>query len=586
MESQKKAVTGRPHKKEELWASIAGSPVAETPANDCLESTSTDGNVTPEEVTATREVATEVNTAPKKKAMAASIEDISSDTSSQLTLVEPSAESINTQLIEVPARFPNNLAKNAGLFLGQNGRPYLQLNDTPNPVVVVVGSKKANNLIRQLGQREGVTLRKSDLNDINHILQAEAETAGKKGDVWYRVAPICNGVEIDLGDEQHTRVRIAEGKVDVVAKGSDTYFFRTQVSKPMVLPAAVGNLNLLKKYLNLHPVQMLLFTAWVSYTLAHPKVPTSKFVIMVLQGNQGSGKSFLCWIILMLLDPSILGVQLMPSNPKDLSIAAQNAHVLCYDNMREITQSMSDVLCTAATGGVISNRQLYTDSDLNVLQLHVTLVLNGIHSFVDQPDLAQRCLPLTLLPFNEGNRKSESQLTREFLQDLPAIMRGLFDLIAKIFTHLPTARITNSERMIDFVHWLAAMEQVDGENAGRYQALYSDVLKQGQLDTILDNPLAAVVMDFAHEVKGGAWTGTPTDLMSALNKMVSPDTKRSKEWPQNSIALSKRLHPLEASLRTQGVTVEFARGKERTISIVSTHTNSKKTTEVVENDEY
>lgn len=565
METPQKATTGSPIQKDDLWKGIAELPKVVTPAFE-FQTRASSGPFEPPTVVCVSNV--EV--------------DVSDSTATQKKSVLGSSVNLVT---EPQARFPHNLPKNTGLFLGQNSKAYIVIKGTANPSVLAVGSKKANNLIRKFGQVEGVSLRKGDLNDINHILQAEAETSGIINYVWYRVAKIPGGVEIDIGDEKHTRVRITKGKVELVSKGSDTLFYRTQVSQPMVLPAEVGDLDLLKKYLNLNPVQMLLLIAWLSYTLAHPKVSTSKFLILVLQGNQGSGKSFLSWIILLLLDPSIVGVQILPSNSKDLSIAAQNAHVLCYDNLRQFSQFMSDVLCTAATGGSISNRQLYSDADQNVLQLHVALVLNGIHSFIEQPDLAQRCLPLTLLPFNESKRKSEAQLKRELLEDLPAIMRGLFDLIAQVFTYLPTVEVTNPERMIDFVQWLAAMEQAHGSRAGDYQAIYSDVLNQGQLDAILDNSLAAVVLDFAQVQEKGTWDGTPADLLIALNKLVTQDTKRSREWPQNPISLSKRLHPLQASLSTQGVNVEFGRGKHRTIKIASAIT-MKSNGAINDNDKY
>jgi len=44
--------------------------------------------------------------------------------------------------------------------------------------------------------------------------------------------------------------------------------------------------------------------------------------------------------------------------------------------------------------------------------------------------------------------------------------------------------------MLDFVHWLAAMEKVDGVPPGIYQATYSDALHQSQMDSLLDNSLA------------------------------------------------------------------------------------------------
>lgn len=200
----------------------------------------------------------------------------------------------------------------------------------------------------------------------------------------------------------------------------------------------------------------------LSYTLAHPKLATTKYVILLLQGEQGSGKSFLCQIIQSLIDPNNVGIQILPTNGKDLAIAAQNSHVLIYDNVRGFKQMMADLMCIASTGGALSSRQLYTDADQAIQRLHVALILNGIHDFVNQPDLAQRCLPIHFKPLPAQIRRSESDLMREFECDLPAIQRGLFDLIANILQHLPSVEITKHERMIDFVRWLAAMEKARG----------------------------------------------------------------------------------------------------------------------------
>lgn len=74
---------------------------------------------------------------------------------------------------------------------------------------------------------------------------------------------------------------------------------------------------------------------------------------------------------------------------------------------------MADMLCIAATGGTITSRQLYTDADQQAIPLHVALVLNGIHSFIDTPDLSQRCLPIHLIAMDKAKRKSEDELTQE-----------------------------------------------------------------------------------------------------------------------------------------------------------------------------
>jgi hypothetical protein len=121
--------------------------------------------------------------------------------------------------------------------------------------------------------------------------------------------------------------------------------------------------------------------------------------------------------------------------------------------------------------------------------------------------------------------------------------------------------------MLDFVYWLAAMEKVDGVPAGVYQAEYSNLLNQGQLDSLQENLLASEVLDFAKQFKGTEWCGTPAELLIQLTLQASVQTQRSREWPQNSIALSKRLKPLAAGLMTQGISLEFTRGKERMITV-------------------
>jgi hypothetical protein len=455
------------------------------------------------------------------------------------------------------------------IFLGQNGKAFAELSGAGNPYVVAVGSRQLDNTIRKLARNVGIRLRKKDFLEINHILQAHAEMGTIKRDVWYRVAPIPEGIEVDLGDADHTRVRVTAGQVNIVTIGSQALFYRSAVCLPMAMPAAVGNLDSLKKYINLDHVSVMLLIAWLTYLLAHPKVPASKFVILVLQGNQGSGKTWLCNLILMLLDPNIVGVQILPNNIQDLVVAAQNAHVLVFDNLRRLNQLTADALCVAATGGALSARQLYTDSDQTVMRLHVGLVLNGLHRFVDQADLAQRCLPLELRPLVDTRRKSEAELFREFQDDLPAIQRGLFDLIADIFTHLPTAKVVHPERMIDFSTWLAALELVKGVPEGIYQAEFSQALNQGQLDALLDNSLAAAVLDFTAGEGGGNWSGTPAELLALLSERLPWGTQRARDWPQNAISLSKRLLPLQAGLQTQGVIVEFRRGKERRITITT-----------------
>jgi hypothetical protein len=270
-------------------------------------------------------------------------------------------------------------------------------------------------------------------------------------------------------------------------------------------------------------------------------------------------------ILTRIIDPSSVGIQALPFNKADFAIAASNAHLLAFDNTRGVPAWISDLLCIASSGGSASSRQLYTDSEQVALLLHVALIVNGIHAFASEPDLAQRCLVFQLPLLPENKRRPEEQLLRDFEGDLPAILRGLYELIAKILRHLPDVQVEYPERMIDFVRWLAAMEVADGAPPGAYQFEYSDALQNGQRDSLLDNVLASALLEFSESA--GEWSGTSTELLAELNRRTPPTTQRSKDWPNNPIALSKRIVAFQASLRTQGIQIELGRGKARNITI-------------------
>ena len=454
--------------------------------------------------------------------------------------------------------------------MGSDGHAYLGIVDEGNAQALQIGRKPTNLFLRQFAAQSGNRLKPNELKAINDELTEHAELSGVVREVFHRVAHTEDGIELDVGDDRHTRIRITPGKVEIITEGSETFFNRTPSMRPFVLPADGGDIGLLDKYLNLHPADIVLLMGWLSYTLAHPKVPATNYVILVLQGDQGSGKSLLCRIIQWLTDPNVVGVQAFPRQHKDLVVAAQHAHVLFFDNLREIRPLMADTLSIAATGGSVTARRLYTDAEQHVHPLHVALVLNGIHSFIEQSDLAQRCLPMHLRTLDETNRRSEAAFLQAFQADLPRIFRGLLDLIAQIMTHLPSVEVTNPERMIDFVRWLGAMEKVYDAPAGVFQTQYSSALNEGMLDSLQENPLATVVMAFAEDLPDGQWTGTPTELLQALNLRTGGS---SRDWPQNPIALSKRLRSLQSALQRQGIDVQLSRGKERRVTITKMEGN-------------
>ena len=77
-------------------------------------------------------------------------------------------------------------------------------------------------------------------------------------------------------------------------------------------------------------------------------------------------------------------------------IAANNGHLLAFDNLSGLPPWLSDSLCRLASGGSFAVRQLYTNDEEVLFQATRPILLNGIEDVVSRPDLGDRAIFLTL----------------------------------------------------------------------------------------------------------------------------------------------------------------------------------------------
>lgn len=452
------------------------------------------------------------------------------------------------------------------LVKGADGKVYLIETGHGNPLAHRVGGKMCNEVLHNLAMKQGKLLTPQKLAEISASLRALASTIKVTREVWYRVAPIAGGIMLDVGDEARTQLQVTADGIETIHDMSPVLFRRT--SSMRALPPLVdeGDITLLNKHVNLNDEERILFILWMTYTMSRVKTDGTSFVILVIQGDQGSGKTSLCNnIIIPLIDPSIVGVQTFPTSAKELAIVFDNAHVACFDNVRNFKANTSDLLCMVSTRSAVSGRLLYSDSDQNVDTLHGALVINGIHSIVLQPDLAERCMTVYTKSL-VGKRKTSTEIAKELLADRPKIFRGLLDVIVEIFGAIQKAVITKPERMIDFVEWAAGYEAAKGL-PDVFQQAYSASMQESQHEMLQGNSFAAAILDFADELKSSVWAGTPQELFVRLSEVYSINQQRSSDWPANAIGVSKRLNGLKASLLSQGIEVQLSRGKERKIII-------------------
>jgi len=415
----------------------------------------------------------------------------------------------------------------------------------------------------------GSLLRPAELQAIMDEIEGYARLYGQRQHVWVGIAPNDEGgIDVDQVGDCEGIVRVVPGRVDLVADGTATLFYRAPRALRRMWSKDRGDFYKLLKYLeNLRFQDRRLAAFWVLYTLAHPKVATTVFVHLILIGPQGSGKTLLMTILKAIIWPSSTGVQPLPRNAVDLAIAATQGHVCAFDNIRSISMWLADLFCLMATSGVITGRTLYSNDGQSVINLHCAVMLTSLHTVVTEADFADRSLQIHVPPLDAARRRDPAVVMQEFESDLPSIFRGALELIAEIYEHLPLVEPVNPQRVYRFSHWLAALERIDGVPAGGYQGWYRDALGQVMLDSLHESSLNVAVLDFVETQPGGRWSGTAAELLVALNRATGRRSSSGGDWPVNEIALARRLRASVAAFRTQGIEIAFTRGRARTITI-------------------
>ena len=177
----------------------------------------------------------------------------------------------------------------------------------------------------------------------------------------------------------------------------------------------------------------------------------------MIAGEQGAAKTVLTKILRTLIDPNAAPTRAPPRKERDLMIAANNGHVLAYDNLSGLPSWLSDALCRLASGGSFAIRRLYTDCDEVLFRAARPAILNGIEDIVCRSDLADRAIFLALEPIADDHRRMERELWREFEVVRPRILGALLDAAAHGLRRSSHVRLERSPRMADFALWATAL---------------------------------------------------------------------------------------------------------------------------------
>jgi hypothetical protein len=406
-------------------------------------------------------------------------------------------------------------------------------------------------LRRRHYERTGEAMDPPTIRSFLDLLEARAQFDAPERALHVRVAQHEGRIYLDLADHRWQAVEIGADGWRIVMR-PPVRFRRAAGMLALPMPETGGSVEELTSFLNLQSREnLVLVVSWLLGALQHP----GPFPLLAIAGEQGSAKTVLSKVLRALIDPNLAPVRALPREERDLMIAANNGHVLAFDNLSSLPGWLSDALCRLASGGSFALRQLYTDADEVLFQAARPAILNGIEDVIARQDLADRAIFLTMAPLTDEQRRPEAELWRQFELARPRILGALLDAVSHGLGVRDRIQFARLPRMADFAKWAAACEAALW-SPGTFRMVYDANRRRATEDAVDADPLAAAVRTIM--AKQRSWVGTATDLM-ATAVASEQFNGRSADWPKNPRALAGRLRRSQVFLRTLGVEITFQR---------------------------
>lgn len=374
-----------------------------------------------------------------------------------------------------------------------------------------------------------------------NVLQAVAEHDGPEAVPHIRVAEHDGKIYHHLADAADTVVEIdAEGWRE--CDEPPVRFVRKAGMLPLPLAVRGGHADEVRDFLNVSDdTSWRLVRGWLTVAFRESK----PHPLLILVGEQGSCKSSTARLLKGLIDPSEDDALTEPKDVGDLMVAATTSWVLSLDNVGTIAPWFSDALCRLSTGGSMSKRMLFTDSDKVILSARRPVILNGIDDFVTRSDLLERSLIIRHRPLAPGQRKTEAELEAALLAAKPRLLGAVYDAVAGMLANMGGPPPAGLPRMADFAVAAMAAERGLGETGEAFLAAYRDNQQGANLQALEESPLVKPLVTFM--ANRAEWRGAASDLLARLTEIGGhPD---AKDWPKKPNQLTKKLRRLAPNIR-------------------------------------
>jgi hypothetical protein len=437
------------------------------------------------------------------------------------------------------------------LFHDERGRSYLSIRtDAGGRLCYEVDSELGRDVVQKIyyDASGGSALSDQKLKDVIRTLKARAKFEGDKRSTYRRVAQTGRTIYIDLGTMTGEAVQITGTDFSVVLE-CPVAFVRSATMMPLPKPEKGGSLRTLADILQIdEDHQPLLFGFLVNCVRG-----VGPYLCLLVEGPQGSGKSFLCGAVKKLIDPDMADRIRLPRDEQGLMLHAMNFFLPVYDNASGMRGDISDTLCAISTGAALVDRTLYTNEHVSVLRAQRPFVINGIADIVNRPDLLERAILLELKPLKE--RYSEADLESRLEASMPVILGALYEAVACALRDVGQQHSASEVRMADAARWITAAEPAIGVPSGSFVQALKVQQSEVAIERVSNEPIVGPLRSL---LEGGSFDGS----MQQLHVKTCTNHNSSTVLPQGPGPLSKLLKRLAPQLQAIDIHFEIKRTKK------------------------
>lgn len=391
------------------------------------------------------------------------------------------------------------------------------------------------------------------------VLSAVARTAPVR-DVHLRLARLGDVTYLDLGSSSGEYVEISpDGWIVRTPRRADcpALFTRSATTNALPTPETGGSRAELAALLAMEPTDDRFRIAWA--WLVAQVLPETARPMLYLIGSQGSGKTTRGLMIANVLEPQTEMGAVLKASERENNVVAKSSYLLTADNMTKMSEGTSNWLCSLVTGHRVVERKLYTNADTIAYSLKRTGIFTGkIKPSGLESDAEERMIFLEFERMTVGTIRADDDLMSDLRAALPRILGAVLtdmSAVLSLLDDVPT-EATQGYRFINFAKVYAAMDTVDAP--GYIDALNREAT-ESLTERVFDEPVLVALLRTAAAEDDGEWSGTPTELLTAIGRYAPDDAGRPGRawWPASAKGLGTHLRNQQHALSLAGLRVEF-----------------------------